>query len=50
MDIGAEVFCRAAVPDTSRIYVCVGLGFHVECALGEVAKVRGVCVLGRASA
>lgn len=36
MDVGCDVKCAARVPDVSRIYVSVGLGFHVESALGEV--------------
>lgn len=42
VDIGAEVRCRALVPDTSRLFVSVGLGFHVECTLDEVPKVSRV--------
>ena len=36
VDIGAEVYCQAKVPDTSRVYISVGLGFHVESTLDEV--------------
>lgn len=36
IDLGCEVYCKARVPDTSHIYVHVGLGFHIECALSEV--------------
>lgn len=36
IDLGCEVYCKARVPDTSHIYVHVGLGFHIECPLSEV--------------
>ena len=35
MDLGSGAYCQARVPDTSRIYMAVGLGFHVECTLEE---------------
>ncbi len=41
MDIGCGVRVAAHVPDTSRLYVSVGLGFHVEALLGEVAGLAG---------
>ncbi|KAG2438028.1 hypothetical protein HXX76_005642 [Chlamydomonas incerta] len=37
VDVGCDVKCAARVPDISRIFISVGLGFHVEAALGEVA-------------
>ncbi|KAI8462874.1 MAG: Prefoldin subunit-domain-containing protein [Monoraphidium minutum] len=37
VDIGSGVHCQARVRDTSRIYMAVGLGFHVECSLDEAA-------------
>ena len=30
VDLGSQVYCRAEVPDTSRVFVNVGLGFHAE--------------------
>ncbi|CAI7916480.1 unnamed protein product, partial [Closterium sp. NIES-53] len=30
VNLGGEVFMQADVPDTSHIFVSVGLGFHVE--------------------
>ncbi|CAI5938998.1 unnamed protein product [Closterium sp. NIES-65] len=30
VNLGGEVFVQADVPDTSHIFVAVGLGFHVE--------------------
>ena len=33
VDLGTQVYCQAEVPDTSRIFVCVGLGFHAEMTL-----------------
>eukprot|EP00002_Diphylleia_rotans_P009132 TRINITY_DN19141_c0_g1_i1.p1 TRINITY_DN19141_c0_g1~~TRINITY_DN19141_c0_g1_i1.p1 ORF type:complete len:157 (+),score=42.62 TRINITY_DN19141_c0_g1_i1:79-549(+) len=35
VDIGCNFMIEAQVPDTSRIYVDVGLGFHVEMTLQE---------------
>lgn len=39
VDIGCQVYCQAHVPDTSRLFVSIGLGFMVECAPQEVACV-----------
>lgn len=33
VDLGSQVYCQAEVPDTSRIFVSVGLGFHAEMTL-----------------
>lgn len=30
VNLGSEVYAQAEVPDTSRIFVNIGLGFHVE--------------------
>eukprot|EP00475_Leptophrys_vorax_P009601 TRINITY_DN16353_c0_g1_i1.p1 TRINITY_DN16353_c0_g1~~TRINITY_DN16353_c0_g1_i1.p1 ORF type:complete len:135 (+),score=16.55 TRINITY_DN16353_c0_g1_i1:2-406(+) len=30
VDVGQQVYMQAHVPDTSRLFVSVGLGFHVE--------------------
>ncbi|CAI6012674.1 unnamed protein product [Closterium sp. NIES-65] len=30
VNLGGDVFVQADVPDTSHIFVAVGLGFHVE--------------------
>jgi len=35
VDLGAQVYCQAEVPDTSHIFVNVGLGFHAELTLDE---------------
>jgi prefoldin alpha subunit len=35
VDLGAQVYCQADVPDTSRVFVSVGLGFHAEMTLEE---------------
>lgn len=32
---GGRVFCRALVEDTSKLYVNVGMGFHVELTVDE---------------
>ncbi len=36
MDLGCDVKCAARVPDIRRIFVSVGLGFHVQAELAEV--------------
>ena len=33
VDLGSQVYCQAEVPDTSRLFVAVGLGFHAEMTL-----------------
>jgi len=38
--VGADVYARAEVPDTRRVFVLAGLGFHVECTLPEA---RALC-------
>lgn len=46
VDMGGEVLCQAYVPDTSKVFIRVGLGFHLECTLDEAPRViqlqRGV--------
>lgn len=32
------MFCRAKVPDTSRIFIAIGLGFHLEVKLEEAGR------------
>jgi prefoldin alpha subunit len=39
VELGSGVFCRAHVPDTTRIYISIGLGFHLEATLEEAHKV-----------
>lgn len=39
VDLGVGVHCQAHVPDTSRIFLAVGLGFHLECSLDEAPRV-----------
>lgn len=39
VELGGGVSAVAEVPDCSTIYVAVGLGFHVECRLHEVARI-----------
>ncbi len=39
VEIGSGVYCQARVPDTSRIFMSVGLGFQVECTLEEAVEV-----------
>ncbi|KND04891.1 prefoldin, alpha subunit [Spizellomyces punctatus DAOM BR117] len=41
MDVGCEFFMQAKVPDTSRIYVKVGAGYHVELTLDEAVTFIG---------
>ena len=38
-ELGAGVLVEAEVPDTSRLYVDVGLGFHVELQRAEALQV-----------
>ncbi|GLI68517.1 hypothetical protein VaNZ11_012963 [Volvox africanus] len=37
VDVGCDVTVAAHVPDCRRIFVAIGLGFHVEVSLKEVA-------------
>ncbi|XP_071926638.1 uncharacterized protein [Coffea arabica] len=38
VNLGSEVYMQADVPDTSRIFVDVGLGFHVEFTWSEALQ------------
>jgi prefoldin subunit 5 len=40
VDLGAQVYCQARVPDASRIFIDIGLGFRLECDVvsGEAAR------------
>ncbi|KAJ7550897.1 hypothetical protein O6H91_07G123500 [Diphasiastrum complanatum] len=38
VNLGSEVYCQAEVPDTSHIYVDIGLGFHVEFTWSEALQ------------
>eukprot|EP00245_Coleochaete_scutata_P005820 TRINITY_DN19704_c0_g1_i1.p2 TRINITY_DN19704_c0_g1~~TRINITY_DN19704_c0_g1_i1.p2 ORF type:complete len:159 (-),score=37.90 TRINITY_DN19704_c0_g1_i1:551-1027(-) len=38
VNLGSEVFMQAEVPDTSRVFVDVGLGFHVEFTRAEALQ------------
>lgn len=38
VNLGSEVYAQAEVPDTSRIYVDIGLGFHVEFTWSEALQ------------
>lgn len=42
VELGGEVYCAAHVPDTSRVFISIGLGFHLEVALGEAPRVIGL--------
>jgi len=35
VDLGCNFYVKALVPDTSRIYVAIGYGFHLEMTLPE---------------
>eukprot|EP00761_Pharyngomonas_kirbyi_P002640 gb/GECH01002644.1/.p1 GENE.gb/GECH01002644.1/~~gb/GECH01002644.1/.p1 ORF type:complete len:142 (+),score=48.98 gb/GECH01002644.1/:1-426(+) len=35
VNIGSDIFAQAKVPNTSRIYLKIGLGFHVDMTLNE---------------
>ncbi|CBI16492.3 uncharacterized protein LOC100245022 [Vitis vinifera] len=38
VNLGSEVYMQAEVPDTQRIFVDIGLGFHVEFTWSEALK------------
>ncbi|KAK8647500.1 hypothetical protein V6N13_121236 [Hibiscus sabdariffa] len=38
VNLGSEVYTQAEVPDTQRIFVDIGLGFHVEFTWSEALK------------
>ena len=38
VDLGSQVYCQAEVPDTSRVFVNVGLGFHAEMDLDQAEE------------
>ncbi|KAF5197616.1 Uxt-like protein [Thalictrum thalictroides] len=38
LNIGSEVYAQADIPDTRRIFVNVGLGFHVEFTWSEAIQ------------
>eukprot|EP01103_Thecamoeba_quadrilineata_P007275 TRINITY_DN1709_c0_g1_i2.p1 TRINITY_DN1709_c0_g1~~TRINITY_DN1709_c0_g1_i2.p1 ORF type:complete len:149 (-),score=26.17 TRINITY_DN1709_c0_g1_i2:139-585(-) len=39
VNLGSEFYAKAEVPDTSKIFVNIGLGFHVELNLSEAIGV-----------
>ncbi|KAJ9549634.1 hypothetical protein OSB04_022177 [Centaurea solstitialis] len=39
VNLGSEVYAQAEVPDTRRIFVDVGLGFHVELTWSEALNI-----------
>jgi len=39
VELGSGVYCRALVPDTSHIFISIGLGFHLEVSLDEAGRV-----------
>ncbi|KAG1679402.1 hypothetical protein FOA52_007693 [Chlamydomonas sp. UWO 241] len=39
VDVGGDVQCQAVVPDTSRVFIAIGLGFHLECSHDEAPAV-----------
>jgi prefoldin subunit 5 len=42
VELGQGVFCRAVVPDTSHIFISIGLGFQLEVTLSEAGRVIGL--------
>ena len=38
VDLGCNFYCQARVPDPTKIFVSVGLGFFVELTLDEALK------------
>lgn len=41
VEIGCQFFAKAFVPNTSRIFIDVGLGFRLEMSLGEAFEFLG---------
>lgn len=39
IELGSGVYCRALVPDTSKIFIAIGLGFHLEVTLEEAGRI-----------
>lgn len=39
IELGSGVFCRAVVPDTSHVFISIGLGFQLEVTLEEAGRV-----------
>jgi prefoldin subunit 5 len=39
VELGSGVYCRAEVPDTSRLFISIGLGFNLEVTLQEAGRV-----------
>lgn len=39
VEVGPGVYCRALVPDTSKIFISIGLGFQLEVTLDEAGRV-----------
>lgn len=47
VELGSGMYVQAVVPEPEKIYVNVGLGFHVECGLDDalrVARLRKECL------
>eukprot|EP00967_Tisochrysis_lutea_P065287 scaffold84850_cov22-Tisochrysis_lutea.AAC.2 len=42
VDVGSEVLCSAHIPDVSRVYISIGLGFHLEATLEEAPRIIGI--------
>lgn len=38
VELGPGVFCRAHVPDTSCMFIAIGLGFRLEVTLEEAGR------------
>ncbi|KAA0194455.1 Ubiquitously-expressed transcript [Fasciolopsis buskii] len=39
VDLGCNVYAKAVIPSLERIYVDIGLGFHLECERKEALKI-----------
>ncbi|TPP64218.1 Ubiquitously-expressed transcript [Fasciola gigantica] len=39
VDLGCNIYAKAVIPSLERIYVDVGLGFHLECERNEAVKI-----------
>ncbi|KAK9914905.1 hypothetical protein WJX75_002144 [Coccomyxa subellipsoidea] len=39
VSVGADIMMQAKIPDTSRVFVDVGLGFKVECSIEDGLRI-----------
>ncbi|VDP96250.1 unnamed protein product [Echinostoma caproni] len=39
VDLGCNVYAKAVIPSLDRIFVDIGLGFHLDCNRGEALQI-----------